>query len=92
MPGKVANLPEPAGLRHFSEDNTFAIAPLPLFRIQYRNRDVDDNLDGILEEGVLGAPKFYGGFIFSPTGCLLRPRALPGVESKYPPVLNGPLN
>ena len=58
---KVADLPEPAGLRHTSEDNTFANAPLPLSRIQYRIPDVDDNLDGILEEGALGAPKFYGG-------------------------------
>ena len=57
---KVTNTPESAGFWHKSEDNTFAIAPLPLFRIQYRNRDVDDNLDGILEEGALGAPKFYG--------------------------------
>ena len=70
MPGKVANLPEPAGLRHVTEDNTFAIVPLPLSRIQHRIPDVDDNLDKITEEGALGAPKFYGGFIFSPTGCL----------------------
>ena len=70
---KVTNTPESAVLLHNGEDNTFAIAPLPLSRIQYRIPDVDDNLDGILEEGALGAPKFYGGFHLQPNG--LSPKA-----------------
>ena len=54
MPGKVTNTPESAGLLHNGEDNTFAIAPLPLSRIHYRIPDVDDNLDKISEEALGG--------------------------------------